>query len=249
MITADDFVMLGKTVPEERADGRKFVCSAGYQRDLGLIRIYPLSREAAPRRWTESSVLLERNPQDSRKESWRLAVDRSPEAHATANTRAFRETGDVSTSRRTLLIPERWFVDSVAQANSERRSLALLRPRSAEVMWTVPDTTKQVDVDQMELISMVRPDGKPDRIPRLQFRDESGDHALQLRDWGVYEFIRKRGLDYAGQHVASALHLTEASTLLIGNLNAHRTTWLVIGVLNLGAAQPALFADLEQASA
>lgn len=248
MIVADEFIMLGKTVPDDRADGRHFVCSAGYQRDLGLIRIYPLSRHASPKRWSQTSVLLERNPKDNRKESWRLAVDRAPDQHAAANVRAFRTTGEVARNQRATLIPDCYFVDSVAQANSERRSLALLRPQSAEINWTAPDATKPLDVDQLELISMHRPDGKPDRIPRLQFRDESGPHALQLRDWGMYELIRRYGLDYAGSHAADALHLSESSTLLIGNLNAHRTTWLVISVLNLGAAQPALFADLNMAA-
>ena len=36
----DDFVVLGKTVPEPTSDGRVFVCSAGYSKDIGgLIRV------------------------------------------------------------------------------------------------------------------------------------------------------------------------------------------------------------------
>ena len=52
-----------------------------------------------------------------------------------------------------------------------------------------------VDMQQLELLELPpRTDGKPTRIPRLRFRDQEGQHCLQLREWGVYELIRKNGL-------------------------------------------------------
>lgn len=247
-ITVHNFVMLGKTVPEERrSDGREFVCSAGYVDDLGLIRIYPLARAGAPHRWSRNTVSLQRNPRDSRSESWQLAGDRTPEQHPVINLREFVQTGEVKQSARGQLVPDKYFVDSIAQANRERRSLALIRPQDLDLTWTAVDSQAPVDMQQLELLELPpRTDGKPTRIPRLRFRDQEGQHCLQLREWGVYELIRKNGLTYASSHAASALRLGDSSSLLIGNLNAHRTTWLVIGVLNLGASQPALF-GLESA--
>jgi hypothetical protein len=51
-VILDDFVMLGTTVPEPNSSGRVFVCSAGVSdEDRRLIRIYPLARRGAPKRW------------------------------------------------------------------------------------------------------------------------------------------------------------------------------------------------------
>lgn len=245
--TLHDFVMLGTTVPEQRRrDGRTFVCSAGYHEGHGLIRIYPLGMQGAPRRWTRNTVAVERNPEDSRKESWRLAGDRTPESHSAINLRSFTPWATVGKSQRADLVPDRFYVESIAQANAERRSLALLRPSSVDFQWTPPDSSKRIDVDQLELLSFERPDGRPERLPRLIFTDTDGRHALQVREWGLHELIRRNSLDYAAQHAEKALRLSAASTLLIGNINAHRNSWLVISVLNLDAAQPSLFATIEE---
>lgn len=241
MIVAKGYAMLGKTVPEQRrSDGRTFVCSAGYHPDLGLARIYPLSMRHAPADWSVSDVVLQRNPKDSRAESWQLAGDRTPEHHDDINLRAFDVTGEVARADRAGLVPERHYVSGIAQANAERRSLALLRPAGFEVVWTRPDSTP-VDMHQMELITAADAGAtaKWDRIPRLRFSDSS-EHLLQVREWGLYELIRKRGAEYAAADTARALHLTKDSVLLVGNVNQHRTSWLVIKVLNMPGAQMSL---------
>jgi hypothetical protein len=234
--TAHGFVMLGKTKPEERrSDGRTFVCSAGWQPDLGLIRVYPLAMHAAPRRWDICDVRLERNPRDSRRESWRLAGNRHGTEHRGINVEAFTTTGHVPRHQRDHLLPESCYADSIAHANDQRRSLALIRPRDAQVQWTNPDSRNPVDVHQLALFT-AETGLTPKRIPRLGFADDDGEHLLQLRDWGVFELMRSRGEEYAAQNTAQALHLGPSSVLLVGNLAQHRTAWLVISVLNLGAA-------------
>ncbi len=73
MMILDDFVMLGKTVPEPNSDGRVFVCSAGVSPTLRqLVRVYPLARGGAPARWSVNAVKLERNPKDARRYQCRL---------------------------------------------------------------------------------------------------------------------------------------------------------------------------------
>src|SRR5215471_17278110 len=97
----EDFVMLGTTVPEPNSDGRIFVCSAGVSRELdSLMRIYPLARRYAPERWTVNRVQLERNPRDSRRESWKLAA-----------------------------LLKKYVVPSIAVANERRMSLAVIHPQ------------------------------------------------------------------------------------------------------------------------
>ena len=96
--------MLGTTVPEPNHDGRVFVCSAGVSREYGsLVRVYPLARGGVPRRWGIFRVPLERNPQDSRRESFKIAGDRSPEAHPGINA-TFERHDELTPGRRAALL-------------------------------------------------------------------------------------------------------------------------------------------------
>jgi hypothetical protein len=241
VITLHDFVMLGKTVPEPNSDGRVFVCSAGVSGTLrSLVRIYPLARYGAPPRWSVNTITLERNPKDSRAESFKLAGDRSPGAHNRINT-GFVGAGDYPPPLRADLLKS-YAVESIAEANARRLSLAMLHPDAVSLEFDHnPDSP---DSPQLTLFDLQpRPTEGAKRfayIPRLRFRDASGEHRLMLRDWGCFEFMRKHG-DGRRAELADALHLDSSCSLLIGNLNHHRNAWLVISVLRGLREAPALF--------
>lgn len=242
MITIDDFVMLGKTVPEPCSDGRVFVCSAGVSATMrGLIRIYPLARRAAPPRWSTSTITLERNSKDNRPESFKLAADRSVTEHDHIND-AFQIGADhPARGRADLLAPPA--VDSIREANTRRLSLAVLHPDTLELTFDFnPDSPDSPELTLFDVAP--RPTEGAKRfayIPRLRFRDVDGWHHLMLRDWGCYEFMRKNG-DARRQELKGALHLDGSCSLLIGNFNRHRTSWLVISVLRGLRADQGLFA-------
>lgn len=251
----DDFVMLGKTVPEPNSDGRVFVCSAGYSPTLrSLIRVYPLARHGAPPRWSVSTVRLERNQMDSRAESFKLAGDRRPGAHEHIN-REFAVTGEISVSRRGELL-RRCVVDSIDDANRRRLSLAVLQ--SDGIYLEFEHNPASPDSPQLALFDVAeRPQAGARRfpyIPRLRFRDRVGEHRLMLRDWGVYELMRKHenltGMSDGerSRYVGDALRLDPTCSLLVGNLNNQRTAWLVISVLRGLRAAPSLFDALETAA-
>lgn len=239
----EDFVMLGKTVPEPTSDGRVFVCSAGYSLEMrSLIRIYPLARKAAPPRWSLSRVTLERNPKDSRPESWKLAGDRSPDKHEWINRQAFQVYDKVKGwQRQDMLDDDALWVESIAEANAKRMSLALIQPRA------IPSVTYDMNATSPESPQLrlfddgLTPAEGAKRfpyMPRITFHDAKGEHRLMLRDWGCYELMRKHP-----QHtfdLDEALSVGEDSVLLIGNLNSHRTAWLCISVLNVGQQQMSL---------
>lgn len=240
-LTLDDFTMLGTTVPEPaKSDAnRLYVCSAGWQPDLGLIRIYPLGRINAPSRWSVSSVSVQRNPKDSRAESWMLAGERN---HETAN-RHFHQTGTWSaTERETLLdlCSRRKIPTSIAEANERRRSLAIVEPEHLD--FEIEHNADSPDSPQLRLFS----DGLPEplgakrfpQIPRLTFTSEGARHRLMLRDWGAYEWMRKNPNRVS--EIPAALHLGPKSALLVGNLNHQRNAWVVISVLNIRVAQLSL---------
>lgn len=238
----DDFVMLGTTVPEPNSDGRTFVCSAGYSAELrSLIRIYPLARRGVPHRWDTHRVALERNPRDSRAESWQIAGDRSVDAHDDINQR-FQRLSTVRDTDRLGLLRGR-VIGSISEANAKRISLAIVHPEAIEIEFEHnPDSP-----DSPQLALFDRPGDPPSGarrfpwMPRLVFRDEFGWHRLMLRDWGAFELQRKNGGDYFRRNLAGALHLSDRSSLLVGNMNNQRNAWLVISVLNGIREQATLF--------
>jgi hypothetical protein len=78
-------------------------------------------------------------------------------------------------------------------------------------------------------------------MPRISFRDDDGRNNLMLRDWGAFEFQRKNTERYFLDNLEGALHLTDQSSLLVGNMNNQRNAWLVISVLNGIREAPTLF--------
>lgn len=253
MLILDDFVMLGKTVPEPSADGRVFVCSAGFSPTLrSLVRIYPLGRYDSPPRWSVSTVRLERNPKDHRPESFKLAGDRSPDQHWRINSSAFTVTDKLGDKARADLLA-RYSVDSIAAANKERLSLAVVHPSAMELEFE----HNPASPDSPELTLFNLPGEKPQEgarrfpfIPRLRFQDDAGSHLLQVRDWGVYELMRKHNnlaLMTDGErkrYVGNALHLDPSASLLVGNFNRHYTSWLIISVLRGLRVAPSLFDEV-----
>jgi hypothetical protein len=261
VITIDDFVMLGKTVPEPSRDGRVFVCSAGYSATLRqLIRIYPLSRYQAPPRWSISTITLDRNSSDSRAESYRIAGDDLRRDHHDDINRAFHVTGTVPAAQRAQLL-KRCVLPSITEANKriagygkDKTSLAVLHPEQVELSFKY--NPESPDSPQLTLFDDGRPDPKGAKrfpyVPYLRFHDEAGPHNLSLREWGVFELMRKHSNLTAmseterKKYVMGALHLGPGSSLLVGNQANARTAWLVISVLNGLREEPALF-DMEAA--
>lgn len=239
----EDFVMLGTTVPEPNSDGRVFVCSAGISPQLRrLVRIYPLARHHAPHRWRIYRVPVELNPQDSRLESFKIAGDRSPNAHNHINYQ-FRDLGLTPDIERPKLLAK-YTVESIQEANDERLSLAIVHPTCMALEFE--HNPESPDSPQLKLFEYVsnEPIYGAKRfpiIPRLGFVDAGGEHHLMIRDWGTYELLRKKGPEYFQANLAGALHLRDDSSLLVGNMNNKRRAWLIISVLNGIRSHPTLF--------
>lgn len=230
----EDFIMLGKTVPEiQKKSGRTFVCSAGYSHSMrGPIRIYPLARGKSPPRWSRCHVSLERNPEDSREESWRLAGDRSPANHPRINE-CFKIVGEIGRDERALFI-QSLLCPSIAAANGKHKSLCIIEPH------TIPRLSFEEAEDHPDhpQISLFEDSHDPSKDgarrfrfqPYLEFRDAEGSHNLQMRGWCGYEWMRKQGDDRRHQ-LAENWRLDRRPCLLVGNMNQHRNVWLVISVL------------------
>jgi hypothetical protein len=241
----DDFVLLGTTVPEPNTDGRVFVCSAGFSSECRrLVRIYPLARGAIPNRWHTYQVPLERNLKDNRDESWQVAADRRPGHHAQININLKEVAPAVPQHRRPTLL-SRYVIGSIQEANAKRLSLAIIQPDDIELFFQA--NAELAADEQMTLFDHDSDQPAGARrfpwMPRLSFTDECGKHNLMLRDWGSFELQRKHDERYFLDNLATALHLSPTSSLLVGNMNNQRTTWLVISVLN-GLREPESLFDM-----
>jgi hypothetical protein len=245
-VILDDFVMLGTTVPEPNSSGRVFVCSAGVSNEVRrLIRIYPLARRAAPRRWGMYRVPIQRNPKDYRDESFQLQGNRAAGAHEQINEQFEYRQQQMSEGSRAHLL-SRYVVGSIQDANDRRLSLAIIQPSDLELAFD--DNTQPSREPELTLFDAEDEEESGAKrfplMPRIRFGDDRGEHNLMLRDWGAFELQRKNGPDYLREHLAKALHLTSASSLLVGNMRDHPTSWLVISVLNGIREEPDLFSTM-----
>jgi hypothetical protein len=224
-----EFVMLGKTVPEptnERVE--QYVCSAGWSPEGGLIRLYPLGLRATPRRWSVSVVPVERHPgnKDSRAETWRPVG-------------AFGSVGTLPLGARRDIL-EKHIMSGMIEANAARISLAVVRPIQ-------PHFYLAGGVADSEPSYRLYSDGEARKakerfayMPRIKFRTEDGrPHDLQMRDWGIWELMRKSHQALADMtstaresYVGNSLRMNDDTLFLIGNYAQYRNSWLVIAALN-----------------
>ena len=226
----DQFVMLGKTVPESNSDGRQFVCTAGYDLELRKpVRIYPMARRDCPRRWSVSRIPVERNLKDNRNESWKIRGDRSCDHHEQINAVIDTVQNAVSPDIQREILKS-LEVKSLRQANEERRSLAVIFP--SDIPYLIFEPGEKAEMAPTPDLFGAAPNlpvvQRFNWHPRLKFSDDVGEHNLMLREWGCYELMRKHGDDYALSSLGEALNLSTAPPLLCGNLNQFRNSWLVI---------------------
>lgn len=240
----DDFVLLGTTVPEpSKRTERIMVCSAGYSPTLRqLIRIYPLARRNIPHRWHEYKVPLERNPDDSRAESFKLSGDRSDGAHERIND-VFVPTGKKYSPSSLAPLLSRHIVGSIEEANDLRLSLAILQPESMRIEFDMnPDSPDSPQLALFDIPGRPEPTGSKRfaYVPRVCFRDGKSNRRMALRDWGCYEYMRKCG-DDKRHDLWGNMNAGMGSSLLVGNMSHQRTQWLVISVINGLREVPSLF--------
>lgn len=230
----DDFVMLGKTVPEVNSDGREFVCTAGFSKELGQpVRIYPMARAHCPKRWSKSQIPVEKNPKDSRFESWKIKGDRSAAAHWRINE-VIRPVADKIHAEEQRQVVEALTVASIKEANQRRLSLCVILPSHMPTLEFERGETAEMapTPDLFGGMPALPVKQRFDLHPRLLFQDDDGKHDFMLRDWGCYELMRKQPDKICASYIEDALNLSTAPPLLCGNLNRFRNSWLVIAVFS-----------------
>jgi hypothetical protein len=211
----DDFIMLGRTVPEHSKKHGLVVCSAGYSRELRqFMRVYPITMFDRIPRWSQCRLALRRPNDDSRLESWRINEDIG-----------ISVTGENDRANEFAYLSKR-AASSIKELNEKRQSLGIIKPQSLQYRF---GEYRDNETFMLDLFGNEQP--KPLK-PRVVFDDDDGKHDLQLRDWGSHEFLRK---NQASPKLWDALKFTDKRynhLLFVGNHNQHRSSWLVISVIS-----------------
>lgn len=224
----EDFVMLGRTVPESSKSHGTAVCSAGFSIEMrSFIRVYPLRIEDRIPVGSIVNIPVTRSP-DSRPESWKLK-----------EVGGFSIVGDLSHSDRFDYIDKPFgaessskstmITDSIATLNHHKLSLGSIKP--VKIKGFSFSELSQDEERQFPLFDEERSFGK--MVPRITFCDDAGDHKLQLRDWGAYEYLRRFPDNPEG--LWDNLKFTDPDydhIFFVGNHKLHRSSWLIISCLH-----------------
>lgn len=226
----DDFIVFGRTAPEVSKKYGKSVCMAGYSPELkSMMRVYPLDVKTDIKTRCSLVMDLERNSKDSRSESWALK-NRGPESILDINPKVGDE----------ILKPilKSQVVESISHLNERRLSLGVLHLDSFEI--AMKDRKNIQNPDQLLLFDDYKDStgfktaGEYFRVPYISFND-GVKRCIQLREWGVYELIRKSEIDgvrVSAKMITERLHIKSNSTVyfVVGNIHNFRNIWLVIKI-------------------
>lgn len=236
-ISLHDVVILGTAVPEQIKDGRKTVCVAAWQKDMGLIRLYPCRGDSTWKaRWSVIDAHVERNPKDTRRESFKIVGSHD-------NWEGFSETSVIH--RGTINAQNgREIIDSlpvkcVADVNTARDSLCIIKP--VDLRWRMAENPSYGKLKNELLIeypgeSWLSTKSDYPFQPRLQFRCSHECHIyhdMTVVEWGGFEWIRKNPDPNSAIKLFDNWRLSDANyeiSLLLGNQCCHRNSFIVISV-------------------
>lgn len=228
----DDLVILGRGAPDELKDGRVAVCVAGWSRTLGFVRVYPTRLSSPLKQWSVVSVQVEKNPSDSRSESWKIVGSASEWERLDRNIRVI---GTLDREGRTALIPT-LVSGCVSDLNDAHTSLGIVRPSAIrgylspreDVVHSVQTTLLGGSLPRTKVNYAMR----PRVVYRCSACQSQQEHDQQIIEIGCYEWFRKNpGKE---QQVFENLRLGDPNYekfLLVGNQANHRTSYIVIGVI------------------
>lgn len=232
-IVIDDLIVLGNSCPDIIGDQRITVCTVGFSSRYGLVRIYPVPPKSNMKRWNIVEVPLERNPTDTRFESWKIQGSKS---EWDAISGKIKLKGEVPENDRKNLLGKLhsvFGVGCVEDLNDKQVSLGMIKPEIHG--WRLEkredyEPTAQTQLGQsVPFLTIKNYPLKPVieyRCPRCRTENP---HKQQIVEWGVFEWMRQHP-DKADQ-VWKNLGLGESHIdrgFLVGNMAVHRNSFMII---------------------
>lgn len=238
-LVIDDLLVLGNAVPDIIGDNRITVCTAGVSKAHGLVRIYPVPPRSHMKRWNIVKVPLERNPKDTRPESWKIQGSKSG-WDTIADRIELKGRVEEKEEKFDILddLHARFGVDCVEDLNDNKASLGMVKPQSfscefekrddhdPEMQMSLDGATPFLTIKNYPLKPVMRY-----RCPNCRTKNP---HKQQVMEWGVFEWMRKN--PDKPEKVFENLHIGEAgydTGLLVGNMALHRNSFMVISVFRL----------------
>lgn len=234
----EDCICFGRTVPEDSKKYGRKVCSVFYSPELrNFIRVYPLMIDNPVRMRYRCRLELTRNPNDNREESWKLKDPVNSILDVQPSPKALQSDHDV------FSVLQKHEESSIQKLNLDRKSIGVVR---ADLIGRMKVNGGVIKPEQKELFDDVYEcfGYRPKCIPYLRFRDSGGIHEIQVREWGVWEFIRKYPDKSLRVFDALGIDKNPHNYLVVGNMLNRRNNWLVIACFKTEpvSSQQTLFA-------
>ncbi len=263
-LSVEDFVVLGRTVPEDSKTYGKRICMAGYSEECNqFLRVYPLFIPIGERsnlNWFKAryryQLDLKRNPKDNRTESWRLLDEQRPTTTDWDGAQE-RKKEDV------MAWLEKHAVPSIDALNKCKLSLGVLKIPAADwegicIPKEEPNEDEQHkglfdDLEDQATSGLNNDTIDPNKVnfaPYIKFTDDVGPHRLQVREWGAFRLMAqdKYKDDPEALWGASGYKRGRDMLIVVGNMTNHRKNWLVIKTFQYDEKKQerTLFDDLPQ---
>ncbi len=238
-ILIDDLVVLGNAVPDVISDSRITVCTAGFSKKHGLIRIYPVPPRSHMKRWNVVTVPLERNSKDTRSESWKIQGSKSEWTQIASKI----ELNDVVDSKEKKLdllenLSERFGASCIEELNSKKVSLGIIKPQiishGFEKRTDYEGTAQATLGVEKPFLTIKNYPLKPVITYRCPDCRAQGPHHQQVVEWGIYEWVRQN--PNRADEAWDNLHIGEENyytSFLVGNMALHRNSFMIISIFRL----------------
>ena len=231
----DDLIVLGNSCPDIISDQRVTVCTVGYSAKYGLVRIYPVPPYSNMKRWNAVEVPLERNPQDTRMESWKIQGSKGEWSKI---GRKIKLTGTVNEDMRRILVDDlhkQFGVGCVEDLNDKKVSLGMIKPQILSYSLNQRDDYEASAQTQLGRVTPFLTIKNYPLKPMVQYRcpncKTKSPHNQQVVEWGVFEWMRQHPKE--PEKVWENLHLTEPNydrSFLVGNMALYRNSFMVISI-------------------
>ncbi len=235
----NDLVILGKAAPDSLKDGRKTICVGGWSPTKGFIRIYPAHVYSPIKRWNVVQVPVERNPQDTRPESWKIQGSKREWSELYKKIKVVRT---LSNKEQRDLIREIPKISCIEDLNEEKKSLGIIQPKEIlEVGFK--EREKFTTTVQTQLFDEMMPIKTKENYPLIPYikwvcpscKNKRGYHEMQVLEWGAYEWFRKNFNNRdKWEQVWENMHLFDDQYdkwFFVGNQAKYRKSFLIISVL------------------
>lgn len=225
----EDFTVFGRTVPERSKKYGPTVCMAGYSEEMDqLLRIYPLGIISKAKARHTLKVDVEKNNRDTREESWALK-GRTEDS--------IISTGLKIHAKKLRRVLQEKVSSSIDELNKEKKSLGIIKAKSFDDFEVItksrPELEEQKRGEFDDFANQIRTGKDYAKIPYLKINDNGKKRCIQIREWGVFELIRrceKVGSFPSAEYIKKALYLQPNKEIffVVGNMYKFRNSWLVI---------------------